>query len=73
MTPLLDLMNPQDEPRPMRPLYIAKFYIDPEAYYKWIYIHNCIASVTAISFFMCGDMILICSTQHACSIFEAIG
>ena len=73
MAPLLDLINPQNEPRPMKPLYIAEFHIDPVAYYEWIFIHNCIASVSAISFFVCGDMILIGITQHACSIFEAIG
>ena len=73
MAPLLDLIYPQNEPRPMKPLYIAEFHIDPVAYYEWIFIHNYIASFTGISLFLCGEMIFIGCTQHACSIFEAIG
>ena len=73
MAPLLDLINPQDEPRPKRALFIAEFFIDPVAYYKWIFIHNWIASASVMLFFLCGDMIFIGTTQHACCIFEAIG
>ena len=73
VAPLLDLIDPQNETRPMKLVYISEFYIDTEVYYKWIFIHNWLSTISVISFFVCGDMIFIGTTQHACSIFEAIG
>ena len=70
---ILDLIIPLNESRPRKPIFIAQYYVDRQANYYWIFIHDFLSSFMIVSFLVCGDLIFIASTQHACGIFAAIG
>ena len=70
---ILDLIIPLNESRPKISIFITQYYVDPQANYYWIFIHHIVSGSIIVSFMVCGDLIFMASTQHACGIFAAIG
>ncbi|XP_028047650.2 odorant receptor 4 isoform X1 [Monomorium pharaonis] len=70
---LLDLIVPLNKSRPYKYLFDIDYSFDREVYYYPVLLHAYLTTVIAMSLMIITDTCYISLTQHACSLFAAIG
>lgn len=70
---LLDLLMPLNKSRPYKYLFDIDYSFDREVYYYPVLLHAYLTTVMTMSVMIITDTSYMLFTQHACSLFAAIG
>ncbi|XP_072748581.1 uncharacterized protein [Anoplolepis gracilipes] len=71
--PLLDVVLPLNESRPILPAHPGYYFVDDRKYFYFILSHATIAWEVAITGLLAHDCMLVTYVEHVCSIFAITG
>lgn len=71
--PLLDIVSPLNESRPMLPVHPGYYFVDEREYFFYIFLHATVAWEIAVTGVVAHDCMLLTYIEHVCSIFAIVG
>ncbi|XP_039307228.1 odorant receptor 13a isoform X2 [Solenopsis invicta] len=71
--PLLDIVLPLNESRPLLPVHPGYYFVDETKYFYYIFLHAIIAWEIAVIGIVAHDCMLLTYIEHLCSIFTLVG
>ncbi|XP_071560781.1 odorant receptor 13a-like isoform X2 [Temnothorax nylanderi] len=71
--PLLDIVLPLNESRPVLPAHPGYYFVDEEEYFIYIFLHALVAWEIAVIGVVAHDCMLLTYIEHVCSILALVG
>lgn len=71
--PLLDIVLPLNESRPILPVHPGYYFVDEREYFFYIFLHAVVAWEITVTGIVAHDCMLLTYIEHVCSIFALVG
>ncbi|XP_077263542.1 putative odorant receptor 65b [Temnothorax americanus] len=71
--PLLDIVLPLNESRPVLPAHPGYYFVDEEEYFTYIFLHALVAWEIAVIGVVAHDCMLLTYIEHVCGILALVG